>query len=246
MTNIKNILFGSLSLLAIGLVVLAGTLVFQLINNSFNKTPATITITGYSKINYIPDEAVITAGVLIEGQDPKDIQMKSDNLMKGLVNFLKEEGIEEKNLKTTRYNLSPKYDFENYNQIIGYSLDQTLEVRLKDFSKVGEIVAGLTRNGANEIKGLSFVLSDEAEKNLKKEARELAIADAYQNLDNLKKSLNIKNVELIGFSEDGNQPITYQRLDATLQNEYLKSSISPILAGENEFVSNVYLVFELR
>jgi len=39
-----------------------------------------------------------------------------------------------------------------------------LEVRLKDFSKVGEIVAGLTRNGANEIKGLSFVLSDEAEK----------------------------------------------------------------------------------
>jgi len=246
MTNIKNILFGSLSLLAIGLVVLAGTLVFQLINNSFNKTPATITITGYSKINYIPDEAVITAGVLIEGQDPKDIQIKSDNLMKGLVNFLKEEGIEEKNLKTTRYNLSPKYDFENYNQIIGYSLDQTLEVRLKDFSKVGEIVAGLTRNGANEIKGLSFVLSDEAEKNLKKEARELAIADAYQNLDNLKKSLNIKNVKLIGFSEDGNQPITYQRLDATLQNEYLKSSISPILAGENEFVSNVYLVFELR
>jgi len=246
MTNIKNILFGSLSLLAIGLVVLAGTLVFQLINDSFNKTPATITITGYSKINYIPDEAVITAGVLIEGQDPKDVQIKSDNLMKGLVNFLKEEGIEEKNLKTTRYNLSPKYDFENYNQIIGYSLDQTLEVRLKDFSKVGEIVAGLTRNGANEIKGLSFVLSDEAEKNLKKEARELAIADAYQNLDNLKKSLNIKNVELIGFSEDGNQPITYQRLDATLQNEYLKSSISPILAGENEFVSNVYLVFELR
>ncbi len=246
MTNIKNILFGSLSLLAIGLVVLAGTLVFQLINDSFNKTPATITITGYSKINYIPDEAVITAGVLIEGQDPKDIQMKSDNLMKGLVNFLKEEGIEEKNLKTTRYNLSPKYDFENYNQIIGYSLEQTLEVKLKDFSKVGEIVAGLTRNGANEIKGLSFVLSDEAEKNLKKEARELAIADAYQNLDNLKKSLNIKNVKLIGFSEDGNQPITYQRLDATLQNEYLKFPISPILAGENEFVSNVYLVFELR
>ncbi len=246
MTNIKNILFGSLSLLAIGLVVLAGTLVFQLINDSFNKTPATITITGYSKINYIPDEAVITAGVLIEGQDPKDVQIKSDNLMKGLVNFLKEEGIEEKNLKTTSYNLSPKYDFENYNQIMGYSLEQTLEVRLKDFSKVGEIVAGLTRNGANEIKGLSFVLSDEAEKNLKKEARELAIADAYQNLDNLKKSLNIKNVKLIGFSEDGNQPITYQRLDATLQNEYLKSSISPILAGENEFVSNVYLVFELR
>ena len=246
MTNIKNILFGSLSLLAIGLVVLAGTLVFQLINDSFNKTTATITITGYSKINYIPDEAVITAGVLIEGQDPKDVQIKSDNLMKGLVNFLKEEGIEEKNLKTTRYNLSPKYDFENYNQIMGYSLEQTLEVRLKDFSKVGEIVAGLTRNGANEIKGLSFVLSDEAEKNLKKEARELAIADAYQNLENLKKSLNIKNVKLIGFSEDGNQPITYQRLDATLQNEYLKSSISPILAGENEFVSNVYLVFELR
>lgn len=246
MTNIKNILFGSLSLLAIGLVVLAGTLVFQLINDSFNKTPATITITGYSKINYIPDEAVITAGVLIEGQDPKDIQIKSDNLMKGLVNFLKEEGIEEKNLKTTRYNLSPKYDFENYNQIIGYSLEQTLEVKLKDFSKVGEIVAGLTRNGANEIKGLSFVLSDEAEKNLKKEARELAIADAYQNLDNLKRSLNIKNIKLIGFSEDGNQPITYQRFDATLQNEYLKSPISPILAGENEFVSNVYLVFELR
>lgn len=246
MANIKNILFGSLSLLAIGLVVLAGTLVFQLINDSFDKTPATITITGYSKINYIPDEAVITAGVLIEGQDPKDVQIKSDNLMKGLVNFLKEEGIEEKNLKTTRYNLSPKYDFENYNQIIGYSLEQTLEVKLKDFSKVGEIVAGLTRNGANEIKGLSFVLSDEAEKNLKKEARELAIADAYQNLENLKKSLNIKNVKLIGFSEDGNQPITYQRLDATLQNEYLKSPISPILAGENEFVSNVYLVFELR
>jgi len=71
------------------LVVLTGTLVFQLINDSFNKTPATITITGYSKINYIPDEAVITAGVLIEGQDPKDVQIKSDNLMKGLVKFSK-------------------------------------------------------------------------------------------------------------------------------------------------------------
>ena len=246
MTNIKNILFGCLSLLAIGLVVLTGVFVSQLLNDSFNKTPATITVTGYSKINYIPDEAVITAGVLIEGQDPKDIQIKSDNLMTNLVNFLKEQGIEEKNLKTTRYNLSPKYDWDNHNRIIGYLLDQTIEIKVKDFSKIGEIVAGLTQNGANEIKGLSFVLSDEAEKNLKKEARDLAIADAYQNLENLKKSLKIKNVKLVGFSENGNQPITYQRFDAVLGNEYLKAPSSPILAGENEFVSNVYLVFEIR
>ena len=246
MTNLKNILFGCLSLLAIGLVVLTGVFVSQLLNDSFNKTPATIAVEGSSKINYVPDEAVITSGVLIEGQSPKDIQSQSDSLMTGLINFLKEQGIEEKDIKTTRYNLSPKYDWDNHNRIIGYSLDQTIEIRLKDFSKIGEVVAGLTRNGANEIRGLNFSLSSEAEKNLKNQARDLAIADAYQNLENLKKSLKIKNVKLVGFSENGNQPITYQRFDAVLGNEYLKAPSSPILAGENEFVSNVYLVFEIR
>ncbi len=137
MTNLKNILFGCLSLLAIGLVVLTGVFVSQLLNDSFNKTPATIAVEGFSKINYVPDEAVITSGVLIEGQSPKDIQSQSDSLMTGLINFLKEQGIEEKDIKTTRYNLSPKYDWDNHNRIIGYSLDQTIEIRLKDFSKIG-------------------------------------------------------------------------------------------------------------
>ena len=65
-------------------------------------------------------------------------------------------------------------------------------------------------------------------------------------MENLKKSLKIKDVKLVGFSEDGNQPITYPRLNAAPGAEYPKIPSSVILAGENEFVSNVSLVFEIR
>ncbi len=56
---------------------------------------------------------------------------------------------------------------------MGYEITQTLEVKIRDLAKIGDIIQGATDAGANQVGDLQFTVDKEEE--FKKQARTEAI-----------------------------------------------------------------------
>ncbi|MBI3074792.1 MAG: SIMPL domain-containing protein [Parcubacteria group bacterium] len=150
----------------------------------------TFSVQGEGKVVAIPDIALISFSVLTEGG--KDLAaLQKENTEKGnlIIAFLKENKVASKDIKTERYQITPRY--QNYScggpllgggepcppsEIVGYSIFQEISVKVRDLSSAGTLVARVVAKGANTVSGPDFTV-DEPE-TLQNEARAKAIANA--------------------------------------------------------------------
>src|SRR4030042_6533168 len=101
-----------------------------------------ISFSGEGKVFTKPDIALVTLSVVTEGKNVSDVQSRNTQKINSVIDFLKKFGVEEKDIKTTNYNLYPRYSYEPVKipQIIGYEISQSLEVKIRNLDKVGEIL----------------------------------------------------------------------------------------------------------
>lgn len=163
----------------------------------------TINVSGKGEIFVKPDIAMISAAVEKEDLSVLGAQNQATEAINKIVAFLKNSGIEDKDIKTTNYSIYPRYDWiEKKGRVFqGYTVSQTLEIKIRKIDKVGEVLAGVTGAGANQVGGISFTIDDEEA--VKRDARQKAIADAKTKAEQLAKDLGVKIVRLVSFSENG-------------------------------------------
>ena len=97
-----------------------------------------------------PDVATLSFSVVSEGADPEKLQNDNTDKINKALDFVKSEGVESKDIKTAGYNLSPRYKYDQKtgrSSIDGYTLPQTVIVKIRDLSKVGP----LGRNHKNDL-----------------------------------------------------------------------------------------------
>jgi uncharacterized protein YggE len=72
---------------------------------------------------------------------------ESTNKMNEIVAQLQALGVEEKDIKTTGYNLNPVYNYTNERgqELVGYEVSQNLTLKIRDLAKIGDIIAKTTR-----------------------------------------------------------------------------------------------------
>ena len=84
--------------------------------------PQQISVTGEGKAYSKPDIAMINLGMHSEALKSQDAVDKNNTIMNNVINSVKDLGIEEKDIKTTSYNLSPLYIYtEKGRTFKGYS-----------------------------------------------------------------------------------------------------------------------------
>jgi len=150
----------------------------------------TFSVQGEGEVVAIPDIALISASIVTEGG--KDLgALQKENTEKGnrVIAFLKENGVDKKDIKTQSYSISPRY--QNYScgaeffgtsepcppsEIVGYSIRQEIVVKVRDLGSAGSLVSGVVAGGANTVSGPTFTI-DEPEL-LQNEARAKAVANA--------------------------------------------------------------------
>lgn len=221
---------------------------------------AVITVQGEGEVMVRPDIGEFSFSVLAEGADAAEAQKKSAESINAVLAYLKEAGVEDKDVKTRDYYLNPKYTYENTtcspysycppsNPVIdGYEVSQTVIVKVRNLDKSGELISGVGEKGATNISSLQFTVDDETA--IKAEAREKAIADAKEKAEKLAKDLGVRIVRMTGFWEDqGGYPTPmYDRAyagDAAVMNESgYKAPSMPI--GENEVKSTVSITYEIK
>lgn len=226
----------------------------------------TVSFDGEGRVFVKPDIAVVSFSILTEATTSKKAQ--DDNSVKSakIVDFIKSQNIDEKDLKTTGYNIYPQYSYprpvpmmgapepaiypapEYYPgnpKITGYQVNQSFEVKVRDLEKVSAVLDGLVTAGANQVNNLGLQV-DDVEK-VKNEARELAIKNAKEKASTLKKQIGIRLGKIVNFSEGGYYPPMYFKAEAMDSGGRGGGVSGPeVPAGENEVIVTVTITYQIK
>jgi hypothetical protein len=176
-----------------------------------------ITVSGEGKVYAKPDIAVISMGVTAQGATVAETTKTSTEKMNAIIDAVKSLGVEAKDIQTTNYNLYPRYETKttyspissyveevytrtSNNAIIGYALDQNIQVKIRDFEKIGDIISKATEKGANLVGSLQFTIDDPEQ--FREEARAKAIERAKENAKNLAEESGIRLGKIINVYEN--------------------------------------------
>ena len=215
-----------------------------------------ISFSAEGKVFAKPDIARLTFSVITQKEKAEEAQEENDRKIKTLVDFVKSEGIEEKDIKTINYSLNPQYDYSWCKKdtkdfincppkIVGYQLEQTIEVKIRNFDKINSLVGQLSSKGANEISNISFEI-DEAE-----DYKNLARIEAFNKIKNraelFEAKTGVKIGKIINISEGGGYVPLYREYakEASVQMSG-STPTATIEPGTNEITVNLTVSYALE
>lgn len=205
----------------------------------------TIAVSGEGKVVAKPDIGQVNLSVISDAKTVTLAQKDNVEKMNNITKAMKDLGIKEEDLKTVGYYISPRYNYNNgRNDIIGYEVSQSLEVKIRDLTKVGEILSQAAAAGANQVGSLVFTFDNS--ESLQSEARQKAVAQAKQKANDLAASLGISLGKITSFSESSaGVPVPMYASDMAYGKGGGGGGVPEIQAGQNEIVIDVYLTYEI-
>jgi len=161
-----------------------------------------VCVKGLGVAESAPDLAILRLGVISTAKTAQFATASNNRSMEKILENLEREGIEEKDIETTNFNLTPQREYRKNLPplIVGFQVSNTLMVKIHDLDKVGEVMQAAIEAGGNNFQSLEFTISDPSEQ--KDEARRRAVKDAVSRAETLTEPLD---------AEVG-QPITIQEI----------------------------------
>ena len=167
--------------------------------------PPAISVSGEANVSVAPDLAQIEGGVTSEAKSAREASEANNAAMGKVLLALKGAGIDEKDYQTSRLSLQPQYapaaPNRNTPQITGYRASNRVTIKVRDVTKVANVIDTLVTAGANEIGGINFVVTQSSK--ALDEARSKAIADARRKAEIYAKAGGVTLGEPISISEEG-------------------------------------------
>lgn len=208
----------------------------------------TVTVSAEGKTAAAPDLAETSFSVVSRGKDPANLDADNNGKMTAVIAFVKSQGIGDKDIATTAYDLSPDYRYDtalNRNYITGYTLTQTVSVKIRDLAKVAGIIGGLTPLGVNQIGGINFTFDDE-EKFLAV-ARADALLKAKTKAAAMAAEAGASLGEVISVGENGMIPMYQSYGIAKNMMSLAGMNAAPTIEpGTHDVTDNVTITYELK
>jgi len=250
MKQVKGIAFIVLAFSAIVYVYQYGRSIDQTYPNK------TFSVDGDAKMETATDIATFSATVVTEGgKNVADIQKQNTEKMNTINAFLGEQGVEKKDLQTSQYSLNPRYSYSNCVSgevcpppaITGYTLTQSLTVKVRNLESLGDMLSGIVEKGANTVSGVDFTVDDDTD--ARQVARTEAIAKAKQKAIEIARAGNFRVGKLVSLYEDsGMNPtdtVNYRGLGGGLQAD-VKSAVAPVIEpGTQQGTVHINLTYEI-
>lgn len=219
-----------------------------------DETP-TISVNGTGKVSAVPDVAEINVGVQTQANTAREALSANNRAMAALVDALKQQGIDAKDVQTSQIQVNPQYtqpqprpgvgiqpqqDFVP--RIAAYQVINSVQLTAREIAKLGEVLDAVVQAGGNQINGISFRV-DQPEK-LMDQARRSAMADAKHKANLLAEEAGVtvgppRSIQESGGPAPPPRPMMYAARAAMAESV-------PVSAGEQELVVTVHVVYELR
>lgn len=215
----------------------------------------TIMIVSEGEALAVSDIASFTFSVNEEGATSEEAQKKATDKINKALDYLKSNNVDEKDIKTENYSIYPKYEnvapcyaFEcNARQpkIIGYTVSQSIRVKVRDTDNTGKFLTELTKFEINDVSGISFTIDDEDA--IYDLARKDAIEKAKAKAEAIAKDLNVRLGKIVSFNEDST-PMYRGEMYGLGGDSMMsaKAAVPQIPQGENKYTTRVYVTYELK
>lgn len=215
-------------------------------------------VSGEGKVTAIPDIANFSFRVVTEGgKDIAGLQEENTGKMNKIIEFVKSEGVADKDIKTENYSINPRYQTSNCSpwqsqevcsppEIVGYTISQTVSVKVRDFDKIGDILSNSVGLGANSVSGPSFAIDDPD--TAKNEARDEAIKKAQEKAEAIANSADFRIGRLLRITEGSAYEPRYN--DISLEKSVMASGVGgsapSVEPGSQDVTVDVTLTYEIK
>ena len=201
-----------------------------------------LTASGEGLVEVVPDIAVVTLGVVTRGRTAAEALTANSTGMTAIIAGLKGAGIDEKDIGTSGFSVSPLYPPERNDaaaepKIIGYAVSNQLRVTIRDLAASGALLDKVVNAGANQVNGISFEVADRVKP--AEEALKRAVADARRKAAIMAEAAGVKLVRVLSVSADNGGG--YYPTAAPM----VKSMAVPVMPGQQAINQTATVVWEV-
>ena len=213
-----------------------------------------ISVYGVGSLPVIPDLAIISVGVESRKTSVKEALSEASKSMNRMIDILHKSGIQEKEIMTKNFNISPQYswvdhvgsDGSRYNEQIltGYVVSNEASVETRQLDSLGILIDDLVMAGGKSIriKGIQFTVTDS--KQYEKAARELAMEDAIEKANQYALAGGVLIGSPIYIGETNSSPLLPNLARAEFGMATMEAT--PISTGELTISTQLHVIFEIR
>ena len=215
-----------------------------------------IRVSGTGTVSVEPDVAILQVGVEVFAGKVSTARSEASKAMDSVVSVLKKEGVEEKDIQTTRFNIYPRYDYEEVTingkrigtQVLtGYTVNNTVKAKIYEIDKVGEIIDKGADAGGDyaRINGVDFTVDDPTP--YQTEIRKMAVEDAVGKAQEYALLTNVELGPVIELNEmtSGSVHSPYEA-DYGMRMMAAAPPTTSISAGQLEISLTVNTLFAIK
>lgn len=203
--------------------------------------PPAIITSAIGEARVTPDRAVLEVGVQTRAATAAAAAAENARRQREIIDTLKSLGIPSELISTSNFSVYPEMRQDPRSQqqptIVGYNVNNTVRVEIRNIEKVGPIIDAVIFRGANVINSLSFYASNTDEPRRKAMAE--AVARARLDAETLARAAGgtlgqLLDLSSVGFNE-GPRPMAF----AGVMRQSADVAPTPISPGEQQLQVSV-------
>lgn len=205
--------------------------------------PSQIVVSGEGVVKATPDQAWISIGAESRSKLSKDAQQRNAEAMTAVMQKIAAFGIMKDAIKTTAIDLQMEFDYANGKQTPrGYVARNTVEVRVDELPKLGDVLDAVVNSGATNLHGVRFDVKQRDQ--LEAAALQMAVKNASAKAQAIAQGSNRAVDRILKIEEvsSGGGPVPMMRQMAMARAD----TATPVEAGELEIRAQVRLVVAIK
>ena len=203
-----------------------------------------LSVSAQAEARQVPDVATLSTGVVTQASDANAAMRANATQMDKVMAAIKAAGIADRDIRTSGISLNPQYKYvENQSPTItGYQASNTVDIKVRDLSRLGKVLDALVASGANQVNGPSFEI-DQPEP-VYDQARRDALEKAQARAQMYAKALGLKVRRIVSIDEGGGYrpPMPMPMMAMSRAKAESDTAVAP---GETTLSANLNVVFEL-
>lgn len=205
---------------------------------------ATLIANGDGAVMVTPDIASVTLGVVTRARTAGAALSENSIDLANAIAAIRAENVAEKDIGTSNFSIHPVYEdtlrdtqSSEPPKIVGYEVNNTINVTIRDIASSGGILDKVVTAGANRVSGISFDVADRT--GAEDAALKAAIADARRKAELMAAAAGVKLVRILSVSAGGpSQPVpVFARAAA--------AAPVPVMPGQQSVTVSATVTYEI-
>jgi uncharacterized protein YggE len=208
--------------------------------------PRTINVTGNAEVILEPDIAYVSIGVHTEAKSAKAAVATNNSQTQAVIDAIKAQGVDEKDIKTTNFSVYQSEKFAPTGESLGtyFMADNTVNVTIRDITKIGDVLDASISAGANNIYGITFDVEDK--ETALASGRDQAMVNAEAQAEELASAAGVTLGEVQSISYYSSAPVPVYYDSKMVAGVGGGGQSVPIAPGQLTLSASVSVVYSIK